>query len=209
MSTLPVRAAALFAVLLLVGQQVHAEDVVMIEEHWQLDVGGPDTSRSAPQVSMVMSATGDLNDDFFVLTINHWSHPDFSPGGLQLQRWRGEDCVASDNGGQSALLNTDGEAITWVQRLSLDGSVLKFEVVDGQSVTWGGFGNTGLLQMNVSTELTRLNNYLPAVSLTESGIGYAGNRVSSLTLQKLRWQTADGQVHELQAPIDIATGLDP
>ena len=62
---------------------------------------------------------------------------------------------------------------------------------------------------SASPRLTNaLNTYRPAVSLTESQVGYAENRVVSLVLKKLVWTTEDGQVHEQNAPIPIDTSLD-
>lgn len=187
----------------------HDSDVVMIEEHWELQVGGPDQSRNAPQVGMVMSPNGHTNGDFFIVTFNHGSFPDFTSGGVQVQHWFGDTCLGAKNSYSKNSLVYDGETVSWKQRLTLGGGALKFEVIDGDSESFGTFGNVGVLQSVVNTDQTRLNSYLPAISITESGIGFAGNRVSSLTLQKLVWETADGQTHFLEAPIDISTGLDP
>jgi hypothetical protein len=57
--------------------------------------------------------------------------------------------------------------------------------------------------------MDRLNDYRPAVSLEESGITFAGNRVSSLVLTKLVWRTSDGVTSQLVAPIDIDADIDP
>lgn len=191
------------------GTNAVAEDVLLIEEHWELRVGGPDTARSAPQVTMTMSPTGDVENDFFLVTLNHWSYPTFAAGGIQIQRWNDEDCYEVKSGENKALLDTDTEVITWTQRISLVDGKLKFEVVDGNSHSWGSFGVGNKLSLTHPTQLVRLNAYRPAVSLEQSGISYAGNRVSSLVLKRLRWQTIDGEFHELIAPIDIATDLDP
>ncbi len=188
---------------------VSATDVVLVEEHWELHVEGPDAARSAPQVTMVMSPTEDVEDDFFLVTLNHWSYPNFSAGGIQLQRWRSEDCLEVTNSSNSSAMHQETETVTWVQRISLVNGTLKFEVVSGSSQTWGTFGTDGELSLTVPTYLTRLNNYRPAVSIEQSGISYAGNRVASLVLKRLEWQTDDGEEHFLVAPIDIATDLDP
>jgi hypothetical protein len=50
---------------------------------------------------------------------------------------------------------------------------------------------------------------LPAIAIAESGVNFAGNRVRSLTLTKLRWTDSNGQVYELNAPIDVDADLDP
>jgi hypothetical protein len=183
-------------------------DVVEIEEHWELEVGGPDAGRSAPQVTMIMSPVDNLNGDFFALTINHWSYPDFEEGGYQLQRWHGEECQEAAHGARTNPIEQDGEVISWVQRISVNEGILKFHVLNGQSESWSQFGGEGFL-ISTPTSLSRLNNYRPGVSIEQSGIGYAGNRVSSLVLQKIRWKTADGEEHEMVAPIDIDSDLDP
>ncbi|QEG34138.1 hypothetical protein [Bythopirellula goksoeyrii] len=182
-------------------------DVMQIEEHWQLIVGGPDFGRTAPQVTMIMSPTSSIEGDFFAFTLNHWSYPQFEAGGYQLQAWNSDYCGDVQHGERTNSLAIDGEVITWVQRLTLNEGSLKFQVVDGESESWGGFDGDDF-SLTISSPLTRLNSYLPSISLGQSGIGYAGNRVSSLTLTRLRWVTRNGQHHELVAPIDIDTDLD-
>lgn len=212
MSRLTARVAFVLPLLgLLPGGSVQADDsdVLMIEEHWELQVGGPDAYRSAPQVSMVMAPTANLGGQFFVVTVNHGSFPGFSPGGVQIQHWVGDECVGAKDSDSRYSLIYDGETVSWTQRMSMEGCSLTFEVLNGTSESIGAFGAEGNLRKTIWTELSRLNSYLPAISLTESGIGFAGNRVSSLTLKKLVWETADGERHELSAPIDISTGLDP
>lgn len=202
-------AVAITVVLLFASQTTQATDVVLIEEHWELHVGGPDEARSAPQVTMTMSPTNDVENTFFVVTLNHWSYPDFAAGGIQIQRWSGEDCVEATSNGNQSTLAQDEEVIKWTQRIRLVDGHLVFQIVDGHSSTWGSFGGSSALTLSHATQLTRLNQYRPAVSIDQSGIAYAGNRVSSLVLKKLRWQTIDEEFHELVAPIDIATELDP
>lgn len=201
--------AGLFAACFMVPMPASAVEIVEIEEHWQLSVGGPDRDRSAPQVTMTMSPQSNLNADFFVVTLNHWSHPQFQSGGIQAQLWCGDDCQTATASEVQNALNHSDETVTWVQRLSLADGVLTFEVVDGSSTTWGTFGNSDKLKLTTQTSLTQLNDYRPAISLGESGISYAGNRVSSLVLTKLRWKTAEGDEDEMVAPIDIDTDLDP
>jgi hypothetical protein len=188
-----------------------AGDVVKIEEYWSVAVGGPDAERCAPQVTMVMSPTETTSGDHFVVTLNCHGMPQFCAGGLEVQHWRNSDFIASNQHETNEKLHHDNETVSWVQRLTLNpgSGTLTFEVVDGSSESWGEFGNGGQLRVQASTSLTRLNNYKPAVSLGESGIGYAGNRVSSLVLSKFVWWTDDGERHEMVAPFDIDTDLDP
>ena len=198
-----------FIALLLPAAVGWSAEIVEIEEYWSLQVQGPDINRSGPQVTVVMSPTDNLAGDYFVVTLNHWNIPDFVPGGIQTQHWSDEDCLHTAEVRSQYVLENDGEVITWVQHMSVSEGMLKFSVHNGTSQTWSAFGVDGRLALNIPTQLTNLDGYKPAVSISESGIGYAGNRVSSLVLQKIRWVTADGEEHEVVAPIDIATVLSP
>ncbi len=186
-----------------------APKVVQIDEQWQLVVGEPDTGLSAPQATMVMSPTGNLDSAYFLFTLNCRNFPDYQPGGVQVQRWDGNSVVDSGTGSVSEPLSQVGDTVSWTQRVTLQDGTITFAVVDGSSDSWGHFGNEDSLKLASQSSLHSLNFYRPAISLTESQIGYADNRVKSLTLKKLVWLTDDGQTHQLNAPIDIHAGLDP
>jgi hypothetical protein len=200
---------AAFALVAWWSAPAYAVDIVTVEEHWELEVGAPDGDSSGPQVCMVMSPTGDLNSDYFVFTLNHHSHPDYIAGGVQVQLWCGEDIVESKVGPSEGTLHHDNETVRWVQRTEIAGDTLHFEVISGESESWGEFGNTGHLRFSIGTHLSTLNGYRPAVSLTESGVSFGGNRVRSLVLTKIRWFDAEGHAYELEAPIDVDADLDP
>jgi hypothetical protein len=202
-------AVAAFALLAWWSGPAYALDIVAIEEHWELTVGEPDAGSSGPQVCMVMSPTSDLDSDYFMFTVNHRSSPEYFPGGVQVQQWNGENLIDSREGSQSETLHHNDETVRWVQRTEINGSSLTFEIHSGESTSWGEFGGNGQLRMVIATHLTTLNGYRPAISLGESGVSFAGNRVRSLTLTKLRWYDSTGQVYELNAPIDVDADLDP
>ncbi len=193
----------------LAGASVSAESsrVISIEEHWELQLSQPDSELSAPQLTMVMSPTSDVSGAHFLFTLNHSTVPDYQPGGMQVQAWSGDSLSQEKVGQSAAALENSNETVHWTQRLSLGDGNLTFQVVDGQSETWPTFGGDELLG-SVPSSLTGLNSYRPSVSLGESQVGYAENRVTSLTLTKLVWVTEDGQVHEQNAPIPIDTSLD-
>jgi hypothetical protein len=203
---LPLAALAMVAWLSSTG---YAIEIVSIEEHWELSLGQPDAASSSPQVSMVMSPTGHLDGSYFVFTLNHHSDPEWIPGGLQVQFWNGEDVVQSKVGPQEGTLHHADEVITWVQRTTVQDGSLTFDIRSGQSDSWGAFGDAGHLRFSVSTELANLNGYRPAISLEESGVAFAGNRVRSLVLTKLRWTDSGGNTYEMVAPIDVDADLDP
>ncbi len=105
-------------------------------------------------------------------------------------------------------LHHTNEVVRWVQRTELKGGSLSFEIDAGESESWGSFGGESL-KFSFGSELTNLNGYLPAIAIAESGVNFAGNRVRSLTLTKLRWTDSNDQVYELNAPIDVDADLDP
>jgi hypothetical protein len=190
------------------GTPVWAESskVISIEEHWELRLGQPDSELSAPQTTMVMSPTSDVSGTHFLFTLNHSTVPDYQPGGMQVQAWTADSLAEEKVGHATAALENSNETVRWTQRLSLADGTLTFQVVDGQSETWPTFGGDEL-RVSVPSSLTALNSYRPSVSLGESQVGYAENRVTSLTLTKLVWVTEDGVVHEQNAPIPIDTSL--
>ena len=205
----PLYALAAFALVAWFSSAGYAFEIVAIEEHWELSLGQPDTGSSSPQVSMVMSPNGHLYGQFFVFTLNHHSVPEWIPGGLQVQYWNGENVVETKVGPQEGMLLNADEVITWVQRTAISGGQLTFEIKSGSSATWGGFGDAGHLKFGVSTSLSNLNSYWPGLSIEGSGVSFGGNRVKHLTLTKLRWFDATGQVYEMNAPIDVDADLDP
>jgi hypothetical protein len=203
-----------YATLLLGGAVVAAASpalgqsrVVSIEEHWELQLAEPDADRSAPQTTMVMSPTGDVNGKHLLFTLNHLSAPDYQPGGMQVQLWDGEELIDQKVGHATAALDHAGETVSWTQRISLRNGRLYFRVYNGQSETWNVFGGRELA-ISSESSLASLNGYRPIVSLGESQVNYAENRVASLTLVKIVWTTDDGVVHEQDAPIPIDLSLD-
>jgi hypothetical protein len=195
------------ALLCAVPAQAEGPKVIHVEEHWELRLGQPDADRSSPQVTMLLSPNGELDGIHFLFTLNHVTAPTYAPGGMQVQVWDGEQFLDGRVAADAGALAYPDEVVHWVQRLSLDSGTLTFQVVDGESETWGTFGGDDL-SLSVLTSLTHLNDYKPGISLTESQVNYAQNRVASLTLTKLVWTTDDGQVHELNAPIAVDTSLD-
>jgi hypothetical protein len=199
--------AATGLALFFVDQATAQSQIVEIEEHWELVIGEPDAPVSAPQATLVMSPSPDLDGQYFLFTVNYRSQPGYSPGGLQVQLWNNDEPVASESFGAGALDQTN-DTVRWVQRMKVEDGTLTFQVVDGTSAAWGDFGGDGLA-IATPTALTSLNGYRPAISIGESQVGYAGNRVQQLKLTKLVWRTSDGETHELYAPIDIDADLDP
>lgn len=171
-------------------------DVVRVEEDWELVIGTPDPDSDSPQVTSVFSPVGHVESLYAALEINHQSQPEFVAGGLQLQIWDSEFSESSRKFPNGAVMAQAGETVRWTQSMQLADGVLTFEITNGTSTSWGSFGGQGYLKASVNTALSNLNDYHPATSVHNSGIGYAANRVQSLVLRRVRLITSDGEVLE-------------
>lgn len=165
--------------------------LVRVEEDWELLVSEPDPNLNAPQVTCVASPTGDLAGYFAAIELNHRSQPDYSAGGVHLQLYYGDQPVASRSQCYPQELEFPGEEVRWTLVMYLDDGDLVVEVQDGESTTWGEFGGESL-RLRLPTDLENLDGYAPLTSRDNSGVGYAGNRVSSLKLLRVRGQTDEG-----------------
>jgi len=169
-----------------------SNNVVRVEEDWELVIGETDPDSCAPQVTSVMSPVADVNLAYAAFDINHHSQPSFRPGGLQLQVWNNNEPLLSDNDPEVDTLRHQGETIRWTQQMSLNDGVLTFAITGGTSDTWGAFGGGERLRASVSTSLANFNGYSSNVSVANSGVGFAGNRVQSLVLKRVRKYSSSG-----------------
>lgn len=189
------RSLLLGAALLFAVSPVRADgdhEIVRIEEDWVLVVGDPDATTNGPQVMTVFSPTGHVDDEHCQFLINHRTLPDFVAGGLQIQVWDGEQSIGSRNFPNQDLLDSEGEVVTWTQSMRLNDCSLQFEIENGNSTAWGTFGGQGYLRDSISTSCATLAGYDPAVSVKQSGVTFAANRVSLLVLKEVRWYSEEG-----------------
>jgi len=169
--------------------------VVRVEQDWELSVGEPDPQTDAPQVVCVISPGGDTQGVYAAFELNQQSQPVFSAGGMQLQVWEGELPLKAARAGDLLKLQAAGEHVCWTLVMELDDGQLTFQVCDGHSATWGEFGGEGL-RASVATAAAHLNGYDTQVSVRNSGVGFAPNRVHALTLKRIRTYFANGEVVE-------------
>jgi len=170
--------------------------VVAVEEDWELVVASADSNSAAPQVSCTISPLSHVNSLHAAFELNHQTQPDFVAGGLQLQIWNNEQPLSSRKFPSAAVLSADNEAVHWTQSLRLVDGILTFEIINGTSTTWGNFGGQGYLKASLTTDIENLNGYDPEVSVQNSGVAYAGNRVARLVLKRVRATLANGEVIE-------------
>lgn len=170
--------------------------VVGVEEDWELVLATPDPDSAGPQVICMISPLGSVESLYCTLELNHRTIPAFGPGGMQFEIWHGEELLYERCAPVQTVLSQPGEVICWTHKMTLSDGNLLFEIVDGSSATWGAFGGQGYLKGQVPTTLADLNGYHPAVSVENSGVSYAANRVQSLVLKGVRVVTSTGEVLE-------------
>jgi hypothetical protein len=133
-----------------------------------------------------------------IFNVNYQALDNFAPGGMQLQLWNGETPISFVQIRPDSEFETTGEVVTWTQRVTRSNGRLYFRISDGNSTTWGAFGDTSSLTESVSTNLPDLNLYDPAVSVDNSGVTFAANRVDCLVLERVRIYTSDAQTFTVQ-----------
>jgi hypothetical protein len=168
--------------------------VVRVEEDWELRIDSPDAKTTAPQITCTFSPNGNVDSVHATLAVNHQSLPEFVPGGIQLQIWDGEREMASKKFPNESVLSTANEIVRWTQAIAIENGQILFEIENGSSTTWGQFGGQGYLKATTNTTLQDLNAYNPKISVDQSGVGYAANRVKVLVLKEVRYYMQSGEV---------------
>jgi hypothetical protein len=164
-----------------------------IEEDWQVVIAKPDPTAVGPQVTTCMSPTSEPSLEFISFYLNYRDYPNWSPGGMQMKAYgpvpgpgKPAPVLDSDSSG-TEVCQTPGETITWTQRMSLVSGNVRYYVVNGQSTTWGSFGQgQGLVVVSFPSSLPDLSRYKPDYSVSKSGASWQANRVTTMTLLRVR-----------------------
>ena len=168
------------------------EGITRIEEDWEIQIGTPSPDESAPQITVITTPYLDLSGPYAVFEINDLTLPEFSGGGLQLQSWFQDQNIGLTHHGVTSVLSTIDERITYTMRMSVSDGLLRFQVINGISTTWGNFGGNGSLwPLDVGTTLQNLNTYRPDSSVRLSRCGFAGQLVKSLVLKRVRYYAGE------------------
>src|SRR5262245_44510338 len=152
-------------IVLMAAAAAPAQDIVRVEEDWELVLGEPDPNVCAPQILTVMSPFNDIRDTYFTMEINHRSMPYWTPGGLTIHQWCGEWRMQSYDRADRSVMNTSGETVTWTQALYCNWGQLNFEIKNGMSSTWGPFGYSGMFKVHTNWGVNNINSYTPDVSI--------------------------------------------
>jgi hypothetical protein len=158
-----------------------------IEEDWQVVIASADPVEVGPQITTCMSPVADGSAPFVALDMNYRDVQRFQPGGLQVNVYSSGNVLDSSTQGNE-VCQTSNEAISWTQRMSISGGNLTYTIVNGQSTTWGQFGQAkGLDPVSFPASITSLASYSPDVSVAKSGAGWQSNRVAKMTLVCVRY----------------------
>jgi hypothetical protein len=140
---------------------------------------------------MVMTPYQGVTGHHAVVEINSQTQPNYSPGGLQLQRWFGcENFADLVSPGHNGVLQTPGEVVSFTMSMEVQGSTLSFGVSNGSSQTWGSFGNGQSMNLSVPFENTNLNAYDSSQSLANSYVGAGSNRVQQIVRTAVRYYSS-------------------
>jgi hypothetical protein len=186
------------------------EDVVRIDEDWELVITEPDPNVAAPQIQTVMSPFQSLDGFFICFLVNHRNNPESAVGGLEVQFWYGESQLGARRLEREEFHHSN-ETVTWTQRLMIKGlsasPYLCFRVVNGQSESFGDFGGSEPLHMNIDTTQTNLSGYSSSFSVANSGVFFSSNRVARLVLKAVRGYSSDSTlIYEENTPVVVFDG---
>lgn len=174
--------------------------IVKVEEFWTLKVRDPEPASISPQLTTSMAPDCHTGESglYTSFCMNHQLNGDeFEAGGLQLQLWYGDHLLARKSSDAYDLLANNAETVTWTQELSVANGILTFSIKNGQSQSWGSFGPN--LKISVVSPVSNLNDYCPLYSVNNSGPVFAGNRVDSIGITRVRVTYASGETAEIDA----------
>lgn len=164
--------------------------ILRVEEDWVLVLNVPGESKHSPQFHTIMSPLRNLDSMYFQVNWNYRENPDYEPGGLEIACWEG-DQLRTHQSMREEQLSTYAETITWTQRLVTDGELISFQIVNGQSTTWGPFGG---MTLDRAYPMRDLEGYRPSVSVNNSLITYGSNRVNLLKISEVRYYDGAGRL---------------
>lgn len=159
-----------------------------VEEDWELVVSNPDPLGVGPQVTTCMAADSGDPSTFVAFDMNYREYPAFRAGGMQLQVWSSKQVIGTASRG-TEVFNTPGETVSWTQRMWIDAGRVYYDVQNGQSVTWGKFGQGSGLNVSHPATAANLAGYTSKDSSVNSGVTWEANYVKSLTLVRVRYYT--------------------
>lgn len=168
-----------------------------IEEDWEMVINDPDPATFSPQVTFFTSPSVSSDDTYFQLQMNYAADEGFSGGGFHVAAVFGEDLIDEARSATSSTLATDGDVIRWTSVMATINGKYLFAVKDGHGDEWGHFGGPAYLVQLSAGDAVDLSSYHHQQSLDSVDVGFGGNRVHRITLERVRLHYADGHVTTL------------
>jgi hypothetical protein len=172
--------------------------VVRIEEDWVVQIAVPDQPTDAPQITTTMAPFPNSNLQFQV-NINHAQGSEFVAGGVQVRALADDQTIQEVHKHPNVRLTQTGEVIHWTTAIHKHESGYWFGLVGGSGQTWGQLGGVGwYISAPNNSDAPSLEQYHYQRSIDQSEVGYAGHRVHSLKLLRVRVYYANGYVAQHQ-----------
>lgn len=172
-------------------------NIVKIEEDWLLDIADPEPDKNCPQVVTVFGPADPDSGTYAIFELNHGTLPDFAEGGMQLQAWYGEYLIGYRSQFAPAEFNQAIERVTYTTVIRVRDNSLKLAIINGHSLTWGDFGGTWSLRVDMSTWRENLNDWNSRHSLEHSRVSYGANRVNKFVRTEIRYYTRNESGYQL------------
>jgi hypothetical protein len=173
------------------------QPVTRVEEDWVLRANDPDAALTAPQFTTVMTPDQTEPSTYFTLEFNHSTSPEFQPGGIQLQAWRGDEQEDVSDRLSDSSLDIDSETIHWTQFMEIQGSDLVFGMSSLTSTTWSDVDVSPRVVLTGYGQ-SSLNDYQHSDSSGYSTVGYSGNRVAWMYLVRVRLYSGNQLVQTIE-----------
>ena len=120
--------------------------------------------------------------------------PSFTEGGMQVQVWWGDYLVGYKRQFAPTEFNVAIEEVTYTSVTEVQNAKLNLYVSNGNSVTFGTFGDSGTtsLKIQLDTARSNLNDFDATNSTRNSRVTYGANRVNKFVRTEVRYYTDAG-----------------
>jgi hypothetical protein len=181
--------------------------IMKVQETWELVVASANPASGGPQLNTVMSPMPHVDNYYGLFTINYIDLPGPTAlGGMEAQLWKGNVALHYDPHREGIPLQYTNETVTWQQTLQLAGGWLSFHVHDGNSTSWGTFGELDYCLAQYPVEdLANLNGYTPDVSVDYTRRwGLERDRITSLRITRIqKWDNLGNLVNDDTTSIPV------
>lgn len=181
--------------LLALAATSSADDIVRIEEDWTVLVQNSAPEIQAPQITNVISPSASTAGQFGVFELNHGTQAEFITGGAQVQIWDNDVPLDFHNSIEGRLLSKHFDRLQYTLAMEIVGGQLRYEIINGQSRSWGDFTSGDDISASVATPLTNLSGYSRDHSLAASTVNVAAHRVYMIYQSRVRYYSAAGLHH--------------